>query len=297
MARKRPLPREGALIGKTALVTGASSGIGKAVARRLADAGAHVTLVCRDAERGVRAQREIQMQSGSGRVELLIADMERPASIRSMARAFQARHPALQILVNNAGVFAPDLRITPADLESTFAINHLGYFAVVDALLPALRQGAPARIINVASDAHYRGRLDWDDLQGRREPYKGWPAYCRSKLCNVLFTMELARRLEGSEVTANALHPGMVATGIVRDLPWIARTLWPVVALSPAKAAGFIYRLAESPALAGVSGRYFEKLREKAPAEFARNPDNGRRLWELSEELLARALAQTVGAG
>lgn len=297
MARKRPLPREGALIGKTALVTGASSGIGKAVARRLAEAGAHVTLVCRDAERGVRAQREIQMQTGSGRVELLIADMEDPASIRSMARAFQARHPALQILVNNAGVFAPDLRLTAAGLESTFAINHLGYFAVVDALLPALRQGAPARIVNVASDAHYRGRLDWDDPQGVREPYKGWPAYCRSKLCNVLYTLELARRLEGSGVSANALHPGMVATGIVRDLPWIARTLWPVVALSAAKAAGFVYHLAESPALAGVSGKYFEKLREKAPAAFALMPENGRRLWELSEQLLAQSAERAADAG
>ncbi len=287
MARKRPLPREGALIGKTALVTGASSGLGKAVARRLAEAGAHVTLVCRDAERGVRAQREIQMQTGSGRVELLVADMEDPASIGAMARAYQARHPALHILVNNAGVFAPARRSTAAGLESTFAINHLGYFAVVDALLPALRLGAPARIINVASDAHYRGSLDWDDLQMEREPYKGWPAYCRSKLCNVIFTVELARRLEGAGITANALHPGMVATGIIRDLPWIVRQLWPLIALSPTKAAGFVYHLAESPALADVSGSYFEKLRRKPAADIALNAETGRRLWEVSEALLA----------
>ena len=273
--------------GRVCIVTGATSGVGKAAALDLSRQGATAVLVARDRSRGETALREVRAMSPTGEGELLLADLSSQRSIRELATEIRARYPALHVLVNNAGGMWHRREVTADGLERTFATNHLAYFLLTNLLLDRLRAGAPSRIVNVSSDAHFRTTLDFDDLQGERR-YDWWLAYKRSKLANVLFTSALADRLAGTGVTTNALHPGMVNTGIARQGSALFRLGFRIGApfmLTPARGAETIVYLASSPQVDGVSGRYFEKCRRKEPSAAARDPDARRRLWELSAEL------------
>ena len=196
--------------GKVCLVTGANAGIGKETALGLARWGANVIMLCRDQSRGEAARAEIQKKSGNSNIKLMICDMASQSSIRSFGREFLSEHERLDVLINNHGVLMPKRSITEDGLESTFAINHIGYFLTANVLLEALKRSAPSRIVNVASAAHAYGHIDINNLQGERH-YSAVRAYANSKLANVLFTRALARRLTGSGVTANCLHPGAIA--------------------------------------------------------------------------------------
>jgi NAD(P)-dependent dehydrogenase (short-subunit alcohol dehydrogenase family) len=276
------------LRGKTCLVTGATSGIGEQIALGLAREGARVALVGRSRERGEASVERIRRESGSSDVELLLADLASQAEIRSLAERVLDRFASLHVLVNNAGVANLRRETTPDGLEATFAVNHLAYFQLTLLLLERLRASAPARVVNVASDAHKFGRLDFDDLQSERR-YRTMNVYGRSKTANILFTRELARRLEGAGVTVNCLHPGAVATRLGQQNGVFARVLTRALSVffrTPAQGADTAVWLASSPALADTTGRYFYSRREREPAAHARDPAAAARLFELSARLV-----------
>lgn len=264
---------------RTILVTGASSGIGRATAEELARRGHRVLLVCRDRERGEAAREEIRRATGSGEAHLLLADLSEQAEIRRLAEEVAEEWPALDVLVNNAGTYARERRETPDGVELQLAVNHLAPFLLTRLLRPRLEAAAPARVVTVSSGAHRGARLELDDLQmeGR---YDGWRQYCRTKLMNVLFTRELARRWKDAGISANALHPGVVETKLLR------RALGPEIpAVSPEEGARTPVHLAVSPEVEGVTGRYFRDRRPVEPAPAAKDPEAARKLWERSEEL------------
>ena len=272
--------------GKVCIVTGASSGIGRVAALRLAERGATVVLVCRNEERGAPVLEEIERREGSGTATLLTTDLSSQRQVREAAAAFLARFDRLDVLINNAGIAGWGKRLVTEDgLETTFAVNHLAPFLLTGLLLDRLKASAPARVITVSSVAHRNAALDFDNLQGERR-YSGFGAYCRSKLANVLFTRELARRLEGTGVTANCLHPGVVATGIFRNLPgWMRAVLVSPLVLSPEKGADTLLYLATAAEVADVSGSYFVRRKPVRTSRLSRDPAVARRLWEASEAL------------
>ena len=275
------------MTGRVCLVTGASSGLGEATAVALAAQGARVILLCRDPARGARATAEVTRRTGSTAVELVLADLGSLASIEEAARAVAFAHLRLHVLVNNAGVVALRRGLTADGFETTFGVNHLGAFALTNRLLPLLRAGAPSRVVTVSSDAHRGVALDFDDLQGERR-YSFWTAYQRSKLANILFTAELARRLSGSGVTANALHPGAVRTGLgdghgrLWDL--LARSI-KLFFKSPARGARTQVYLATSPEVAEASGGYYVDCRPARPSAAARDERAQARLWDVSRAM------------
>ena len=247
--------------GKVCLVTGATAGIGLVTARELARKGARVILVGRSSERCSRAADEIRAQAGSSAVEWLVADLSSQAEIRRLADQVRARSTRLDVLVNNAGGIFMKRQESADGIEMTFALNHLSYFLLTNLLLPLLEQSAPSRVVSVASDAHKGVSIAFDDVEGKQR-FSGWRAYKQSKLANILFTYELARRLEGNRVTANVLHPGFVRTTIFREpgpLGWLLRRAADVIALSPDDGARTSIYLASSPDVAAISGRYFVK--------------------------------------
>ncbi len=272
------------LTGKVCVVTGANAGIGKETAIGLAKLGATVVMVCRDAGRAEKALSEIKRKSGSDRVELMICDLASQKSIRSFADEFKQQHDRLDVLVNNAGVFLRQRSLTEDGIESTFAINHLGYFVVTNLLLDLLEKSKPSRIVNVASTAHRYGKLDVNAWVSARE-YSAFAAYANSKLANVLFTYELARRLEGTGVTANCLHPGAVASNLFRGLPGFLEALIKLVTISPERGARTSIYLASSSEVEGVTGQYFARRRPEKSSEASYDLGAARRLWEVSEEL------------
>lgn len=212
--------------GKTCLVTGANAGIGKETVAGLAARGARVLMVCRNRGRGERAIQEIRQRIPGSDLELLLADLSRIRQVRDLIAAVERRTDRLDVLVSNAGVYSVRRRETDEGYEQTFAVNHLAPFVLVRGLLEVLRRSAPARVVVVASAAHFRGTIAFDDLHAEERRYSGWRAYCQSKLANVLFAAELARRVPASEVTANSLHPGVVATKLLlrgRVPMWLAR--------------------------------------------------------------------------
>ena len=273
--------------GKICMVTGATSGIGLITARTLAQQGARVIVVGRDPERGATTVGRIVQETGNPRVDLLLADLSARAEVRRLAGEFQHRFARLDVLVNNAGALFTRRHLSADGIEMTFALNHLGYFLLTNLLLDTLKASPPARIVNVSSDAHRGARMNFSDLQGERR-YGGWRTYSQSKLANLLFTYELARRLEGTGVTANAMHPGFVATGFSRNNRGLFGLLMRVAqltALSPEQGAETLIYLATSPEVEGVTGRYFVKKRpvESSMASYDRSA--AQRLWQLSSEL------------
>ncbi len=283
---------EGSLTGKTVLVTGASSGLGLHVAIQLARLGAAVVMTARDRSRGEAALAAARARSGSGAVSLALCDLGSQADVRRLAAAWRAEHPRLDVLVNNAGSVSAGRKLTVDGLEQTFAVNHLGPFLLTNLLLDLLERSAPARVVNVASVAHRRGDLDFEDLQYERGGYAVMKAYARSKLANVLFTSELARRMEGRGVAVNCVHPGVVATNIWSRAPWFARPLLAVAKrfmLAPEEGARAIVRLAASPELEGRTGGYYERSELARPSGLAQDEALARRLWDESARLVRLA--------
>ncbi len=280
-------PPDATMNGKVCLVTGATSGIGAVTARELARRGATVALAGRNEARCAAAVEQIRRQTGNPSVESLLADLSSPQQVRELARRFRERHSRLDVLVNNAGAIWMKRRETADGLEMTFAVNHLAYFLLTLSLIDLLKASAPARVVNVSSGAHRGAKLDFDDLMMKKS-YHGWTAYSRSKLANLLFTYELARRLEGTGVTANAMHPGWVATGFGRDngllgAAWLLLTR--LFAIGPEKGARTVVYLATSPDVAGVCGGYFVHERAVPSAPDSLDLASAKRLWQLSLDL------------
>lgn len=277
-----------------ALVTGATAGIGAAVAQGLARAGATVLIVGRDAGKLERAVAAARAASGNPRVEGLLADLASLADVARLADAVRGRYGRLSVLVNNAGVVTRERRLSHDGFELQLAVNHLAPFLLTTALLDTLRAGAPARVLNVASIGHASGQIDLGDLQLERG-YTPRKAYYRTKLANVLFTYALARRLAGSGVAVNCLHPGVVRTGLSSDYMGspVLRFFEGLVAISPGRAARPIVELALSERYAGVSGSYFVRGRARASSPASYDEQLQERLWAASEGLIAAAPALT----
>ena len=284
--------------GKTVVVTGANSGIGFETAAALAAMGARVIVTARNADKGRAAVAAItQRAGGEAQVQLVVFDLADLSSVRRGAGEILEQAPRVDVLVNNAGLVLSERAETVDGYEATFGTNHLGPFLLTNLLLERIRASAPARIVNVASTAHNAARkgMPFDDLQSEKK-YGTMRVYGQSKLANILFTLELARRLEGSGVTANSLHPGTVRTGYGADgdarglLAFGIKIASPFF-LSPAKGARTSVYLASDPAVAGVSGQYFVKCKAKQPKRWARDPEAARRLWLVSEELVGLAPA------
>lgn len=273
--------------GKVCMVTGANAGIGRATALGLAKTGATVVMVCRNRDRGQEALARVQQESSNSSVRLLLADLSSQASVHRVATDFKALYPALHVLINNAGIIPRRRILTEDGLETQFAVNHLAYFLLTALLLDVLKAGAPARIVNVSSQLHGRASLDFDDLQSE-SGYNRTLVYARTKLANVLHTYELARMLEGTGVTANCLHPGVVATNLLADatgLPRVIRLAARVVRASPEAGARTSLYLATSPEVEGVTGKYFARERAVPSSEASYDQPAARRLWRISEEL------------
>jgi len=270
-----------------AVVTGATNGIGKITARELAKKGYRVVLVARNAEKAARTATEIAAAAPGSLVETILCDMSSQKQIRAAAAELRHRHDRLHVLVNNAGGIWMKREVTEDGLERTFAVDHLGYFLLTNLLLPQLRQGTPSRVVNVASEASKVGKIDFDDLQGEKR-YNPGRAYAQAKLANILFSSELSRRLQGSGVTSNALHPGAVASGFGFNDPGIFRfvvTIARPFLIGEEKGARTSIYLASSPDVDGVTGGYFVKCQPRLPPRRARDPETARRLWEVSERM------------
>jgi NAD(P)-dependent dehydrogenase (short-subunit alcohol dehydrogenase family) len=251
--------------------------------------GARVGITGRYVERTRAAAAEIAATTGNPAIDAFAADLSSQAQVRRLAAEVLATYPRLDVLINNAGGFWATRRLTDDGLEHTFAVNHLAPFLLTELLLDRLKASAPARIVTVSSALHSSGRIDFDDLQGARE-YEGGRAYSQSKLANVLFTYELARRLEGTGVTANVLHPGVVRTGFAAEDPTpLFRVMLPLIRLfliSPEKGAATSVYLASSPAVEGVTGRYFVKCAPRATGASTQDTAIAARLWQVSADLV-----------
>jgi len=276
---------------KVCLVTGATSGIGKVTALELARRGATVVAVGRDAAKGAALVAEIKAAAQHVDVHFMRCDLSSQASIRALAAAFTARFYRLDVLVNNAGAIFGERRLTVDGIEMTFATNHLAYFLLTNLLLDVIVASGAARIVSVASTAHHRSPFDLDDLQFERRPYSMMGAYGASKLANVAWSAELARRLQGTRVTANCLHPGVIASGFGKEGNAFIRHGIRIVApflLSPEKGAATTIYLARSREVEGVTGKYFDKQKPVACSPVALEAETRRRLWLISEQLTAQ---------
>jgi NAD(P)-dependent dehydrogenase (short-subunit alcohol dehydrogenase family) len=282
--------------GKTCIVTGANSGIGKETALGLAQTGARVVLVCRNAEKGNAALEDIRRESGTSNVDLLIADMSSHASVRVLAEQIRQKYPRLDVLINNAGGIVKPRRLSADGIEMTVAANHLGAALLTLLLLDLLKSSAPSRIVNVSSEAQHRARLDMNDLQFERRKYNLLAAYGQSKLLMNAFTFELASRLEGTGVTANCLHPGVVATNIWGGsrAPLLFRliigAIKPFMLNSKQGAAVSLY-LATSPDVAQVSGKYFAKSKPADSSPLSRDPKIAAEIWQWTTKMIGVNLA------
>jgi retinol dehydrogenase-14 len=289
-------PRSGGgpMAGRTVVITGSTAGIGKATALGLAALGAHLAITGRDRDRAETAATEIRA-AGGGPVDVFVADLSDQAGVRRLAAELLQRLPRIDVLVNNAGGYWNTRHVTADGLERTFALNHLAPFLLTSLLLDRLKQTAPARVITVSSNMQALGRIDFTDLQAERS-YSGARAYNQSKIANVLFTYELARRLSGASVTANALHPGVTRTSFgAEDPAAIQRLLVPfmrsLMKTPPQGAATSIY-LASAPGLQQVSGRYFAGRKPRKSARRSYDEAAAARLWQVSADLTTRPQAQ-----
>jgi NAD(P)-dependent dehydrogenase (short-subunit alcohol dehydrogenase family) len=273
------------LNGRTTLVTGANTGIGRVTAEDLAKRGAHVWLGCRSAEKAQPVLDAIRAAGGSA--DFLLLDLADLKAVRAAAQTFLERNSRLDLLINNAGL-AGAKGTTRQGFELAFGTNHLGPFLFTNLLLPLLRQSAPARIVNVASSGHYRAPgIDWAALRKPTASISGFPEYCVSKLCNVLFTKELAHGRAGAGVHSYALHPGQVASDVWRAVPWGIRHILKLSMLSNEQGARTQLYCATSPEVADHDGRYYDSCREKRPSALAEDPELARLLWTKSEEWVA----------
>jgi len=273
--------------GKTVVITGGTSGIGEVAALELAQMGARIVFVARDKSRAEATLARLRKRAPELAHTVHYADLTRLAEMKRVAAQIAAVEPRIDVLINNAGAMFGARRITQDGLERTFALNHMAYFVVTQGLRERLAVAGDARIVNTASDAHRGATLDFGDLQSE-QGFGAMKAYGRSKLCNILFTRELARRLHGSGITANCLHPGFVATrfgdqsgGLISHMVWLAKFL----AISPAEGARTIVHLASSPQVAGISGKYFYKYRATTLSPAAQDDQAASLLWERSAQL------------
>jgi retinol dehydrogenase-14 len=286
-----PDPRTGSMAGKTVLITGGTSGIGGATATGLAAMEARLAITGRDRERAEHAAREIRT-AGAGQVDVFIADLSSQTDVRRLADEVLQTYSRIDVLVNNVGGYRNTRHVTADGLEYTFALDHLAPFLLTNLLLDRLKQGEPsepARVVTVSSGAHAQGRIDFDDLQGERS-YSGARAYSQSKLANVLFTYELARRLRGTAVTANAVHPGVVRTSFgAEDPAAVQRLLAPFMRAfmkTPARGATTLIHVASAPDLEHVTGRYFVDGKPKRSSKSSYDESMAARLWQVSADLV-----------
>jgi NAD(P)-dependent dehydrogenase (short-subunit alcohol dehydrogenase family) len=272
---------------KICLITGATSGIGRATAMALAKMGAKVIVAGRDEERCQNTVAQINRETGNSNADYVLADLSVQAQVRALAAEFKSRYEHLDVLVNNAGAVFFRRQVSADGIEMTFALNHLAYFLLTELLLDTLKASSPARIINVASNSHNGQHLDFDNLQLKRG-YSPMRAYGRSKLANLYFTYELARRLKGTGVTVNAMHPGFVKTNMAANNGWLVRLFLPLVHLSslkPDEGARTIVYLASSSDVEGVTRKYFVREREVGSDPGSYDESAAKRLWEISEEM------------
>jgi NAD(P)-dependent dehydrogenase (short-subunit alcohol dehydrogenase family) len=285
---------EPSMAGKAVLITGGTSGIGRATAVGLAAMGARVGITGRDRDRTDQAAAAIARETGNPAMDGFVADLSSQAEVRRLAGEVLAAYPRLDVLINNVGGYWDTRHVTADGLEHTFALNHLAPFLLTDLLLERLTQSAPARVVTVASGAHTMGRIDFDDLQGERS-YSGSRAYDQSKLANVLFTYELARRLEARTVTANALHPGVVRTSFGAGDPGrIQKLLVPFMRpfmKSPTQGAATSIHVASSPDLDTVTGRYFANSKPRKSSTRSYDQAVAERLWQVSTDLVGLGTA------
>ena len=274
---------------KTCLVTGANSGIGKETAKALAAAGAYVIMLCRNEEKAQQARQEIINQIGDTGIEIMIADLAHQYDIRQAAEKFLQSFGALDVLVNNAGIIPAERTETPEGIEQTLAVNHLAPFLLTNLLIEPLENADEARIVNVSSEVHRLGARSFDinNLQLTSD-YSPMKAYGISKLCNIMFTHELAKRFRSSHITANALHPGVVSTHLAGDASWLMKLFYTIgkpFMQSPKSGAQTSIYLATSDEVARVSGQYFKNKQITEPASIAFNDDLTEKLWQKSASL------------
>ena len=273
--------------GKVCLVTGATDGIGKVSARVLAELGAKVIIVGRNPEKSAIVLAELRSISGNENIDLLMADLAVMQEVRDLAEQVISRYDRIDVLLNNAGGYFTKHEITSDGLEMTFALNHMSYFLLTNKLMELLKYSAPARIVNVSSDAHYGVDMEFENLNGEQE-YKAWKAYQKSKLANVLFTYELLKKVPGN-ITVNCLHPGFVATNFGHNnggfFGPVLKIAQRVSAIDPEEGAKTSIFLCSAPEVKGVSGKYFYKCQPKTSSRESRNMDTGKRLWQISSDI------------
>jgi NAD(P)-dependent dehydrogenase (short-subunit alcohol dehydrogenase family) len=278
---------------KICLVTGATNGIGKVTAHELAAMGATVIVAGRSREKTEGVAAELRAAAGHERIYTMLADLSLLSGSVALADEFRSRFDHLDVLVNNAGGIFNQRETTREGLEMTFALNHMSYFVVTTQLLDLLKASSSARVVSVSSGAHFAGRMDWDNLQGEKR-YSGFPAYGNSKLANVLFTYALARRLEGTKVTANVLHPGAVSTGFGANNKDIFSKIvfkgFQLLTMPPEKGARTSIYLASSPEVEGVTGAYYAEMKRTRSSPLTYNVDVQERLWAISEALIPQAM-------
>jgi NAD(P)-dependent dehydrogenase (short-subunit alcohol dehydrogenase family) len=272
---------------KTVLITGGNSGIGKATAIEIAKSGATVVIGCRDKKRGEAAVEEIKKASSNAKVEMLQLDLSSMQSVRNAAEEFKKKHNRLDVLINNAAVFLRNREVTEDGLEKTFETNYLSHFLLTHLLLDTLKASAPSRIINVASK-HTGIKINFDDLQTEKN-YSFMKAVGPTKLGMILFSRELSKKLEGTGVTVNSLHPGLAKSNILQQVPGFVKFLFTMMSTSAEKCAETSVYLATSPEVEKVSGKYFEKKKEVKPGANATNEADAKRLWEVSMKLAKMA--------
>jgi NAD(P)-dependent dehydrogenase (short-subunit alcohol dehydrogenase family) len=273
--------------GKTVVITGATSGVGQAAAEKLASMGARIVAVARDRTRGVATLARIRKAGPTADHTIHYADLSRISEMKRVGQEIAAAEPRIDVLINNAGAAFNKRRVTEDGLELTFATNHIAYFVLTHELLPSIKTAAPSRIVSTSSMTYAWAQLDLDDLQAEKK-FDGMDVYAKSKLANVLFTLELAHRLEGTGVTANCLHPGFVKTRLGSEDGGISNVFGIPTsgAISPEDGARTTVYLASSPEVANVSGQYFSNCRAEQLTEYARNIDLGKHLWDATERLV-----------
>jgi len=271
--------------GKISMITGANSGLGKATAIGLAKLNATVVMVCRDKERGENAREEIINKTGNKQVDLLICDLSSKEQIQKLVKEFKEKYQNLHILINNAGIMLKKRELSVDGIEMNFAVHVLAPFLLTNLLLDVLKKSAPSRVINVTSAAHKRAKMDFEDLQSENKKYRLFTVYGISKLGEMLITYELSRKLEGTGVTVNAVHPGVVNTNLGRDQSkfsqWFARTFFK----SPEEGAKTSIYLASSPDVEGITGKYFINSEPRQSSEESYNLENAEKLWNICEKM------------